>query len=226
MKIFELSKELGGIDNKTLITFFKNNGYEKIVSHMQTLTDEQVELAREHFAKSEPVEEKEEKEVTKSVKKEKKTIEYEQKKFNPDDIIMCRSVTPWKLNALSVDKKKVYHWDGFGDIDYVSFKELQALRRTDYITKPLILIDDADLCYQWRRELGDTYKLFLGVEYPEEFFEKSDSEFESMLKESPDVLKEVIKVTAIDMIKNENYPTVQKLIIIDNIFGTCLKDFL
>lgn len=226
MKIFELSKELGGIDNKTLITFFKNNGYEKIVSHMQTLTDEQIELARKHFAKSESVEEKEEKEVTKSVKKEKKIIEYEQKKFSPDDIIMCKSVTPWKLNALSVDKKKVYHWDGFGDIDYLSFKDLQALRRTDYITKPLILIDDADLCYQWRRELGDTYKLFLGVEYPEEFFEKSDSEFESMLKESPDVLKEVIKVTAIDMIKNENYPTVQKLIIIDNIFGTCLKDFL
>jgi len=47
-----------------------------------------------------------------------------------------------------------------------------------------------------------------------------------MLKDAPDVFKEVIKYTALDMIRNENYPSLQKLTIIDNLLGTGLKEFI
>lgn len=224
MKVNELSKELG-VTNKELITFLKDNGY-KVSSHMQTVTDEMIDLATEKLVK-ETV-----KEETGDIKEDvtpvitKKEIKVETKKFKPDDVIACRSVTPWKLNALGVDGRTVYHWEYFGDVDYLTYRDLQALRRSDFVTKPKFIIEDADLCYQWRRELGDTYKYFLGVEYPEEFFDLSDNEFEKLLKQAPDTIKEVIKVTAMNMIKNENYPTIQKLTLIDNILGTCLKEFI
>ena len=224
MKVNELSKELG-VTNKELIDFLKKNGY-KVSSHMQSVTDEMIDLARENLVATK-VEEETEKDIDNIIpKKEKSEVKIETKTFKPDDVIPCRSVTPWKLNALGVDRRTVYHWEYYGDVDYLTYRDLQALRRTNYITKPKILIEDPDLCYQWRRELGDTYKYFLGVEYPEEFFDLSDSDFEKLLKQAPDTVKEVIKVTAMNMIKNENYPTIQKLTLIDNILGTCLKEFI
>lgn len=228
MKVNELSKELN-VTNKELISFLKDKGY-KVSSHMQTLTDEMIDLAKAELIKESEVEIKEEKNVKSMTDKEdlRKKILHETptKVFKPDDLIPCRSVTPWKLNALSIDKNKVYHWEYYGDVDYIEYRDLQALRRTEYITQPKIIIDDPDLCYQWRRELGDTYKYFLDVEYPEEFFEISDDKFGELLKKAPNVLKEVIKVTAMSMIRNENYPSIYKLNLIDDILGTCLKDFI
>ena len=61
MKVYELSKKLG-TNNKTLITFFKDNDY-KVASHNQILTDEQVTFDKKNFnAKKyeEPVDEIEE----------------------------------------------------------------------------------------------------------------------------------------------------------------------
>ena len=232
MKVSELSKELE-ITNKELIDFLKKNEY-KISSHMQSVPDETIEPAKEYFSKNNVKQSEESKKykVEENNKVEDKNIyvnendDSKTKTFKPDDLIPCKSVTPWKLIALGVDKVTTYHWNYYGDVDYVAYKDLQALRRTSYITKPKILIEDADLCYQWRRELKDAYKYFLGVEYPEEFFDLSDEEFERILRTTPDTLKEVMKVTATSMIKNENYPTIQKLTLIDNILGTCLKDIL
>ena len=47
MKVYELSRKLG-TDNKTLITFFKDNDF-KVASHNQNLTDEQVAFAKKNF---------------------------------------------------------------------------------------------------------------------------------------------------------------------------------
>lgn len=225
MKVNELSKQLN-ITNKELISFLKDKGY-KISSHMQKVPDKAIDEAIEFFSKvEEPAEEEIEIKQPLKQKAVESKPEYVHKRFNADDIIVCKSVVPYKLNAVGIDQNKVYHWEYYGDIDYVEYRDLQALRRTSYITKPLIMIEDPDLCYQWRRELGDTYKYYLGIEYPEEFFDKSDAEFEKILKDAPDTIKDVIKITAINMIRNENYPSVQKLVLIDEILGTCLKEFL
>ena len=50
-----------------------------------------------------------------------------------------------------------------------------------------------------------------------------DEKFKNLLAKAPDVLKEVIKTTALNMIKNKNYPSYNKLDIIDETLGTCLK---
>lgn len=222
MKVYELTKEVGAI-NKEVIAILKQNGY-KISSHNQTLTDEMIECVRKNYSVSET---KEQMETQKPIIQEKKKVEvYMPKRFDPEELIACRSVTPNKLNAIGVDGTTVYHWANYGDVDYVKYKDLQSWRTTDYIRKPYIIVENEDICYQWRKDMGDTYKLFIDVEYPEEFFDKSDSEFEKLLNDAPNNIKDVIKVTAMNMIHNENYPTIQKLNIIDEKLGTCLKEFI
>lgn len=230
MKIYELAEEMN-INAKQLITFFRENGY-KASSHMQNLTDEMIDLARSSNLgkEKEETETVTETETTSTKGKKKTTASTTETKsvkvFKADDEIVCKSVTPWKLTATGVDKNVVYHWEYFGDVDYLKYRDLQALRRTDYITKPNILIMDEDLRSQWSRELGDTYKYFDGIDYPEEYFDKTDEDFKTLLKESPSWIHEILKVTAIAMIHAQNYPSVNKIRMLDETLGTCIKDFL
>lgn len=222
MKVFELAKELN-VTPKELITFFKDNGY-KVSSHMQKLDDELIDFAHSNFVKEEsPVEEalKE----NKNIKIETESVK-SHKTFSPDEEIPCKSVTPWELNATGVDKNTVYHWEYFGDIEYVKYRDLQALRRTEYVTRPAFIILNEDLVSQWKRELGDKYKYFKSIDYPEEYFDLSDDEFEKMIKEAPDWLGEIVKSTAMTMVRAENYPSIKKIRIIDDVLGTCIKEFI
>lgn len=223
MKVHELSKELG-VTNKVLIDFLKSKGYNAH-SHLQTMDDEWVTEARASL-KSQDTATKEAETVSPIIEPKKEEAPVSTKQFKPDDMIPCRSVCPWKLVAVGADKQTVYNWQYFGDVDYMSYKDLQFHRRKDLITKPYIIIEDPDLVSQWRREIGEIYKPFTGVDYPEELLELSDEQFEDLLKNGSPTVREIIKVTAMSMIKNENYPSLNKIIMIDNVLGTCIKEFL
>ena len=223
MIVNDLSKQLG-VKNKEIIDYLKSNGF-KVSSHMQTVTDEMVELVNDKFNKKEP-EPTTEQVPAKPRKTVKQTLPTKEvKKFKPDDQIPCRSLVPWKLIDVGLDKN-IYSWTNYGDVEYVTYRDLQAMRRRSIVKDALILIEDPDLCEQWKHDLGDVYKRYIGVDYPEEFFDLSDDEFEKNLVNAPDVFKDVIKFTAVDMIRNENYPTLQKLTIIDRVLGTGIKEFL
>ncbi|WP_243099084.1 translation initiation factor IF-2 N-terminal domain-containing protein [Clostridium sp. AF22-10] len=223
MKVLDLAKEFD-VTTKELITFFKENGF-KVSSHMQKVTDEMYVFAKKNFEPSNQIKEEDKTEETVDVKKVvEKTILY--KAFAPDEEIPCKSVTPWKLIAPGVDKNTIYSWNNFGDIEYLKFRDLQALRKTEYVTKPKFLIMDENLREQWKRELDGVYKYFENIDYPEEFFDIPDDEFINLLKTAPSWLSEIIKSTAISMIKNENYPSIGKIKIIDDMLGTCIKEFI
>lgn len=222
MKIFELAKELN-VTPKELISFLRSKDFS-VSSHMQKASDEMIDIARNELKKVEEV--VAEKKETISAKTSSDETVMDNITFSPDDEIPCKSVTPWKLSAVGVDKNTVYHWEYFGDVEYLKYRDLQALRRTEYITKPNIIIMDANLRKKWSRELGDIYKYFEGIEYPEEYFDMSDYEFENLLRNAPSWLTEIIKTTAMAMVRAENYPATSKIIAIDRILNTCIKDFL
>lgn len=224
MIVNDLSKELG-VKNKEIIDHLKSKGF-KVSSHMQTVTDEMIEIVRDRFEKKTSEPQSNEVVTPKSRKTTKQTLPTKEiKKFKPDDQIPCRSLVPWKLIDVGLDKN-IYSWINYGDVEYVMYRDLQAMRRRPIVKDALILIEDPDICEQWKHDLGDVYKRYIGVDYPEEFFDLSDEEFENNLLNAPDVFKDVIKFTAVDMIRNENYPTVQKLTIIDKVLGTGIKEFL
>lgn len=225
MIVNELSKQLG-VKNKDLIDFLKSKGF-KISSHMQTLTNEMIDAVKTDFNQKpaeEPVKSEEATEVKKSMKKTPAAKQI--KKFAPDDMIPCRSIVPWYLETIGLDRMTTYKWPNYGDVEYVAYRDLQSWRRKPVVKDAMIMIEDADICDQWKHDLGTLYKKYLNVEYPEEFFDIDDKAFEQMLKDATDVFKEVIKYTAIDMIRNENYPSLQKLTIIDDVLGTGIKEFV
>lgn len=228
MIINELSKELG-IKNKDLIDYLKSQKF-KVSSHMQTVTEEMIEVSKKHFTISQTTKEKEEiKEIKEeqNVKSTKKVVPKKVvKQFAPDDKIPCRSIVPWYVETIGIDRMTTYKWSNYGDVEYVAYKDLQSWRRKPVIKDGMIMIEDPDICDQWKSDLEKIYQKYLNVDYPEEFFDIDDDKFESMLKEASDVFKDVIKYTAIEMIRNENYPTLQKIIIIDNVLGTGIKEFL
>ena len=224
MTINNLSQELG-ITNKELISFLKENNFEA-KSHLQAATDSMVACARDHFKDRPKPEVKVEKPIKKISEKPETISASGVKTFNPDDLIPCKSIVPWKVILLSADKTTAYRWGGFGDVEYVPYRDLQTWRRYPAVKDGLIMIEDPDICYQWRKDLGAMYDKFLNVEYPEEFFDLDDAAFEKLLTEANDTLKEVLKYTAWDMIRNTNYPSVSKVAIMDKVLNTCIKDFL
>lgn len=226
MKVFELSKEFG-VTNKDMIDFLRGKGF-KVSSHSQNLTDEMIETARKDFAPTLKKEEKAEEEKPTAKKTvAKKTVPAKQiKKYAPDDQIPCRSLVPWRVIMLGVDNMTPYKWANYGDIEYVSYRDLQSWRRKSIIKSGMIFIEDPDLCDQWKYDLEGVYQKYIGIDYPEEFFDKSDDEFERLLRDSSETFREVIKYTAIDMIRNENYPSLRKINIIDDVLGTGIKEFL
>lgn len=224
MIINDLSKELD-IKNKDLIDYLKSQNF-KVSSHMQAVNDDMIATAREHFTKETKVKEPVKREVEPKTPTKKSIPKREIKKFAPDDVIPCKSIVPWYVETIGIDKLTTYKWSNYGDIEYVAYKDLQSWRRKPVIKDAMIMIEDPDICEQWKSDLGKIYQKYLNVDYPEEFFDLDDDAFENMLKEASDVFKEVIKYTAMEMIRNENYPSLQKITIIDNVLGTGIKEFL
>ena len=149
-----------------------------MASHNQNLTDEQVTFAKKNFdAKKyqEPkveIDDELEEDIKVPVKKEVPLREL--RKFNMDDMIECRSVVPWKMVEIGADRTSVYVWENYGDIEIVPYRDLQSWRKKDILTAPKIIILDADLNELWKFDLSSTYKKFLSVDFPEEFFDVDD----------------------------------------------------
>lgn len=226
MKINDLSKELG-VKNKELITYLKQAGF-KVSSHMQNADEDMIQLAQKHFDELKKSVYVGQEKTSEEIVSPAPTVEssVSTKKFLPDDQILCKSVCPWKLNITSMDKQRTYFFEGWGAEDYVAYRDLQSWRRQDIITGPKLLIEDPDLVSQWRRDIGNIYKQFLGVDYPEDLFDKSDDDFEKFLRTADRTVREIVKFTAMSMIRAENYPAVSKIKIIDDVTGTMLMDFL
>lgn len=228
MRVHELAVNLK-ITSKELIAYLRGEG-EHVSTHLQDISDDCVVKATEHFAKAASEEVKAEEErpapAPRRAERVRKAIpERIKKTYRADDLISCRSIVPWKLCEVSLDKTVAYHWGGYGDVEEVPYRDLQAMRRKDIIKDGLVLIEDPDLCEQWGQDIG-AYKKYLHVQYPEEFFDLSDEEFKKLLSSSPNTIKQVIQYTAMSMIHGENYPSVQKINIIDEVLGTCIKEFL
>ena len=230
MKINELSKELGRT-NKEVITYLKDQGY-RVSSHNQNANADMVSKAKDYFSSltaQEAVAEDESKDMTPAAVVQvqmKSAPAAPTRKFALDEYIPCRSVTPWSLTLLGVDKNTVYTWDYFGAEEMVMYRDLQSWRKKACLTDPYIIIEDDDLRNAWRQDLAPGYRALANVDYPEELFDMETPQFIEFLKSASTTVCEVVKSTAISMIRAENFPDLDKILAIDSILGTDIQDFL
>lgn len=169
-----------------------------------------------------PVEAAVEKKETKTT--QKKVSKIVQKTFNPDDEILCRSITGGELILIGKKTENKYRWANVDDECYVLYQDLQSLKvvRSDYLYAPLFIICDDELIKEWS-DIEELYSTLL-----------SDNEIMEMLTLSPQVLKKNllklpagllnhIKDIVGNMIANEQFDSVQRIKVIDEVLDT---DFL
>lgn len=157
----------------------------------------------------------------------KKATAKSSRKYEPDDLITCRSITYGELLLAGKKSKLLYSWANYGDTTEVEYQDLQALKstRSSYLFKPRIVIEDEELVEQWEKDFGDMYKSIVDVDV-EDMFKLPISQFKSKLKKAPKGVQQAVKNIAGEKILNGSLDSLAKIKAIDEILGTDLKLYM
>ena len=149
------------------------------------------------------------------------------RKYAPDDLIPCRSVTYGELLLSAPKSKLMYVWANYNDVTEVEFQDLQALKstRSNYLFRPRIVIEDEELVEQWSKDFKDMYSKITHVDV-EEIFDLPLGKFKTALKNAPKGVQQAVKNIAGEKIMNGSLDSLAKIKAIDECLGTDLKLYL
>ena len=153
----------------------------------------------------------------------KKTL----RKYAPDELITCRSITYGELLLTGTKSKLLYSWSNYGDTTEVEYQDLQALKstRSSYLFKPRFVIEDEELVEQWGKDFNDMYKNIVDVDV-EDLFKLPVGQFKSKLKKAPKGVQQAVKNIAGEKIMNGTLDSLTKIRAIDEVLGTDLKLYI
>jgi hypothetical protein len=143
------------------------------------------------------------------------------KKYAPNDLIECRSVTGGELILIGQKSQLQYTWADYNDTAWVEYQDLQALqsRRSNFLMKPRFVIEDDELVEQWGSMLKPIYDKVINQNI-EDFFELPLNKFKAQLSVMPIGLKDAVKTKAVQMIKDDELYDIRKVREIDAAWGT------
>lgn len=235
MKVSELAKELN-LTSKNIIEYLTNEGFE-VKAATSVLSDEMIEKVKSNVENvqktiankdSEKVSVESPTPVANTVSSvptaPKKTV----RKFEPSDLIPCRSVRAGELLLPGKKSKLLYIWSGVGDTTEVEFQDLQALRstRSHYIYDPLFIIEDEELLELWKRDLVPVYQKISGLDDLESVFDLPVDDFKEELKSFSVGIQNTIKIMAAEKVQNGVLDSLAKIKIIDEVLDTDLMTYI
>ena len=149
------------------------------------------------------------------------------RKYAPDDMISCRSITYGELLLTGKKSKLLYSWANYGDTTEVEYQDLQALKstRSSYLFKPRFVIEDEELVEQWGKDFGEMYQNIVDIDV-EDLFKLSAGQFKSKLKKAPKGVQQAVKNIAGEKILNGSLDSLAKIKAIDEVLGTDLKLYI
>lgn len=159
--------------------------------------------------------------------KVKKLPQKEARKYAPDDMIPCRSITYGELLLTGAKTKFLYTWANYGDVTEMYFQDLQALKstRSSYLFKPRFIIEDEELVEQWKGDLGQMYDDIIAIDV-EAMFKLPVSQLKAKLKKAPSGIQQAVKNLAGEKIMNGSLDSLAKIKAIDEVLGTQLKLYI
>lgn len=151
----------------------------------------------------------------------KKTPVKNIRKYAPDDMITCRSITYGELLLAGKKSKLLYSWANYGDTTDMYYEDLLALKstRSSYLFKPRIIIEDEELVEQWNKDFGEMYKNIIDIDV-DDIFKLPLNQFKSRLKKAPKGVQQAVKNIAGEKILNGTLDSLAKIKAIDEILGT------
>ena len=163
----------------------------------------------------------------KETKTKKAVAKKEVRKFAPDDMIPCRSITYGELLLTGAKTKFLYSWANYGDVTEMYFQDLQALKstRSSYLFRPRFVIEDEELVEQWKNDLGQMYSEIIATDV-EAMFKLPANQLRAKLKNAPVGVQQAVKNLAGEKIMNGTLDSLAKIKAIDEILGTQLKLYI
>ena len=153
------------------------------------------------------------------VKEVKSTVKT--KSFKDSDLIPCVSVTSGKLVAVGQRSNNKYTWNGMGEVEQLEYRDLVSMvhAHSPLVFKPRFIIqNDAFL------DKFDNIKNFYGSLYTPEDIRNVLNQPADKMRESiskmPVGAKDALKGIAITMIEQGSLDSIQRIKVIDEIFGT------
>ena len=174
--------------------------------------------------------EKDETKVTETVTENKtvKTVEEPQKpkKYEPDDLIPCRSMYAGTL-LFTGDKTKItYEFSNMGDFRYIEYQDLLSalLVRKKSLFAPYIIIEDEELLenVHWQ-EVKKVYDGLYDREDLINLINLPTMRFSEEFRKLPSGFKSTIATMVSEMISEGTFDSMNKIKIIDEECGTDLK---
>ena len=148
-------------------------------------------------------------------------------KHESSELIPCRSVVFGELILIGPKTNMRYSWANEGDVREVEYQDLVSWRalHSKYLFAPLIIIEDEDICEEWKADLGKLYEEIQAVDL-KELFNLPIRQFTAQLKKLPVTMKSSVQNMAYAMIQDRTLDSLRKIEAIDEILGTELKTMI
>ena len=145
-------------------------------------------------------------------------------KHDPNELILCRSVRFGELLLIGPKTHVLYSWANEGDIREVEYQDLMSLRalHSPYLFEPMIIIEDDEVCEEWKADLGELYDGLQEINL-KELFKLPQRQFVAQLKNLPEGMKSTVQNMAYAMIQDGTLYDLRIIKAIDEILGTELK---
>lgn len=145
------------------------------------------------------------------------------KKFGQSDPVTCVSNTEGFLSMVGIKSGINYRWEMNGDSSDVEYADLAAAVRakSDYIFKPYFIIQDPDFV----REFAELERFYSTLYRPSDLSDilaLPPKEMKAAVLKLPDGIKESVKTLASSKIIDGTLDSIQKVKMLDEIFGTKL----
>ena len=149
------------------------------------------------------------------------------RKYAPDDMITCRSVTFGELLMTGKKSGLLYSWANHGDTTEVEYQDLQALKstRSSYLFRPRFVVEDEELIAQWGKDFEKLYQDIVDVDV-EAIFKLPVAQMKAKIKKAPRGVQQAVKNIAGEKILNGTLDSLAKIKAIDEVLGTDLKLYI
>ena len=142
-------------------------------------------------------------------------------KHDPSELILCRSVRFGELILIGPKTKMRYSWSNEGDLREVEYQDLVSWRalHSRYLFDPMIIIEDEEICEEWKADLGALYNKVQEIDL-KEMFKLPYRQFMSQLKKLPESMKSSVQNMAYAMVQDGTLYDLRIINGIDEALGT------
>lgn len=180
-------------------------------------------VAKPEVIKEDAVAEVVETKVVEEVKSEAKTIRKKVNQIELNELIPVRSLTNHKLVYVSKATNSKYVWGAYGDIEYLTYGEINTMKAQypRFIQDCLIAIEDDEVIDILN--LGKLYENLYTVDELDDLFDKSNFELQELLPKLPNGVKKSVISRAKELIENETLVDFRKIKTIETLLNVDLS---